>query len=118
MMNKQSTKKKCNLKLKKGDLVVVLAGKDKGKRGSISRVLPTQGRVIVEGVNMSKKAVKPNPQLQEKGGIVAKENSLHISNVAIINPKSDRADKVGYKLLDDGSKVRVYRSTGEQIVSE
>lgn len=117
MMNKQSTKK-CNLKLKKGDQVIVLSGKDKGKRGAIMRVLPAQSRVIVEGVNMSKKAVKPNPQLQEKGGIVARENSLHISNVAIINPKSDRADKVGYKLLDDGSKVRVYRSTGEQIVSE
>lgn len=116
MMNKQSTKKRCNLKLKKGDRVVVLAGKDKGKRGQILQVLPTQSRVLVEGVNMAKKAIKPNPQLQEKGGIVEKENSLHISNVAILNSKNE-ADKVGYKLLADGSKVRIFRSTGEQIES-
>lgn len=115
MMNKRTTKKKCNLKLKKGDSVMIIAGKDKGKRGLILEVFPTLQRVVVEGANLVKRAVKPNPQTGVQGGLVEKESALHISNVAIVNPKTDQADKVGYKFLDNGSKVRIFRSTGEPL---
>lgn len=101
-------------KIKRDDEVVVLAGKDKGKRGTVRAVLDAN-RVIVSGVNMIKKHTKPNPQMGVTGGIVEKEAPIQVSNVAIFNPTSSRADRVGYQVLEDGKKVRVFKSSGEQI---
>ena len=104
-------------KLKKDDEVVVLAGKDKGRRGTINRVIIKNGRkkVFVDGINMMKNHVRPNPQANEQGGIVEKESPMDISNVAIFNSSTKKADRVGFKILEDGTKVRVFRSNGEQI---
>jgi len=100
-------------KIRKGDDVVVLAGKDKGKRGTVLRVV--DDRVVVENVNMAKKHTKPNPNKGEPGGIVDKEMPIHVSNVALYNPLADKADRVGIKILDDGRKVRYYKSNGEIV---
>ena len=101
-------------KIKKGDEVVIITGKSKGKRGSVLRVLPEQQRVIVAGVNMIKKHMKPNPNKGIEGGIVEREAALHISNVAIYNPLTKKADRVGFKVNGD-KKVRIYKSNGEVI---
>ena len=101
-------------KIRREDEVVVIAGKDKGKRGKVNRVLPN-GRLIVAGVNMIKKHQKPNPYLGQPGGIVEKEAGIQASNVAIFNPKSGKADRGGFSVLEDGQKVRVFKSTGEQV---
>lgn len=101
-------------KLRKGDEVVVIAGKDKGKRGSISKVLADE-RVVVEGINKVKKHQKPNPNAGVPGGIVEKEMPLHVSNVAIFNKASGKADRVGFRMLDDGRKVRFFKSNNEVI---
>jgi large subunit ribosomal protein L24 len=100
-------------KIRKGDDVVVLAGKDKGKRGTVLRVVGD--RVVVENVNMAKKHMKPNPNKGEPGGIVDKEMPIHVSNVGLYNPLADKADRVGFKILDDGRKVRYYKSNGEIV---
>jgi large subunit ribosomal protein L24 len=100
-------------KIRKGDDVVVLAGKDKGKRGTVLRVVGD--RVVVENVNMAKKHMKPNPNKGEPGGIVDKEMPIHVSNVGLYNPLVDKADRVGFKILDDGRKVRYYKSNGEIV---
>jgi len=102
-------------KLKKGDEIIVIAGKDKGKRGTISLVMPEKDRLMVEGINMVKKHQKPNPNLGVPGGIVDKEMPLHMSNVAIFNPATGKADRVGIKILDDGRKVRIFKSNNEVI---
>lgn len=101
-------------KIKKGDDVIIIAGKDKSKRGSVLKVLEN-GRVIVENCNMAKKHVKPNPNSGESGGIVEKEMPLHISNVALFNPATQKADRVGIKILEDGRKVRYYKSNNEVV---
>lgn len=100
-------------KIKTKDQVIVLAGKDKGKRGEV-RKLMSDDRVVVSGVNMIKKHTKPNPQAGIQGGIVEKEAPLQISNIAIVNPSTNKADRVGIKLVD-GRRVRVYKSSGELI---
>jgi len=100
-------------KIRKGDDVIVITGKDKGKRGSVLKVL--EDRVVIESVNMAKKHVKPNPNVGEGGGIVEKEMPLHISNVALFNPASGKADRVGVKTLEDGRKVRFYKSNNEVV---
>lgn len=102
-------------KLKKGDEIIVIAGKDKGKRGTITLVMPEKDRLMVEGINVVKKHQKPNPNLGVPGGIVDKEMPLHISNVAIFNPATGKADRVGIKILDDGRKVRIFKSNNEVI---
>lgn len=102
-------------KLKKGDEVIVLTGKDKGKRGTINQVIVEKDRVLVGGVNMVKKHQKPNPAAGVPGGIVEKEMSLHISNVAIFNAATGKADRVGIKTLEDGRKVRILKSNNEAI---
>ena len=102
-------------KIRKGDEVVVITGKDKGKRGTVLRVLPTEGRVVVEGVNVVKKHQKPNPVKGQAGGIVDKTLSIDVSNVAIFNPATQKADRVGVKTLEDGRKVRVFKSNGELV---
>jgi len=101
-------------KIHKGDPIVVLTGKDKGKRGSVLRVLDT-GHVLVEGINRVKKHQKPNPMRNIAGGIVEKEMPIQNSNVALFNVATQKADRVGYKLLDDGRKVRIYKSSGEMV---
>jgi large subunit ribosomal protein L24 len=100
-------------KIRKGDDVIVLAGKDKGKRGTVLRVV--EDRVVVENVNLARKHVKPNPNRGEQGGIIDKEMPLHVSNVALFNPATNQGDRVGFKTLDDGRKVRVYKSNGEVV---
>lgn len=101
-------------KLKKGDEVIILAGKDKGRRGTLQQVLPNS-RVIVDNVNMVKKHSKGNPAMGVPGGIMEKEAPLHISNVAIYNPATEKADKVGIRVLEDGSKVRFFKSNNETV---
>jgi large subunit ribosomal protein L24 len=102
-------------KIRRDDEVIVIAGKDKGKRGKVMRVLKDD-RLIVSGINMIKKHQKPNPMLGRQGGIVEKEAAIATSNVAIFNPQTGKGDRVGFKLLEDGTKVRFYKSTGETIV--
>jgi large subunit ribosomal protein L24 len=101
-------------KIKKGDDVIVIAGKDKGKRGNVLRVL-NNGRVMVDGINIVKKHVRPNPQAGEQGGIVEQEAAMDISNVALYDAASGKASRVGIKVLEDGKKVRVYRTSGEMV---
>lgn len=100
-------------KIRKGDEVVVITGKDKGKRGTVLRVL--DDKLVVEGVNVAKKHQKPNPIRGVAGGIVEKTMPIEASNVAIFNPASKKADRVGFKTLEDGRKVRVFKSSGEVI---
>lgn len=101
-------------KIKKGDEVIVLAGRDKGKRGSVLRVLGDD-RVVVENLNMVKRHTKPNPQRAEAGGILDKEMPMHVSNVALYNSDVGKADRVGFKFLEDGRKVRIFKSNGEVV---
>ncbi|SFO02719.1 large subunit ribosomal protein L24 [Formivibrio citricus] len=102
-------------KIRKGDEVIVITGKDKGKRGTVLRVIPAEDRVVVDGVNVVKKHAKPNPMRGIQGGIVEKTLSIHVSNVAIFNKASGKADRVGFKVQEDGKKVRVFKSTGEVV---
>ena len=101
-------------KIKRNDEVIVLAGKDKGKRGKVLVVRP-DGRFIVSGVNMIKKHQKPNPMAQKPGGIVEKEAPIQASNVAIFNPATGKADRVGFNVAEDGTKTRVFKSNGEAV---
>jgi large subunit ribosomal protein L24 len=102
-------------KIRKGDQVVITTGKDKGKRGTVLRVMPTTSQVIVEGVNVIKRHTKPNPTLGTPGGIVQKEAPLHVSNVAIYNPMTSKPDRVGIRILEDGRKVRFFKSNNEVV---
>ena len=101
-------------KIRKGDDVIVIAGRDKGKRGKVT-LRKDDSHVLVEGINLVKKHTKPNPMKGATGGIVEKSMPIHQSNVAIYNAVSGKADRVGIKLLADGKRVRVYKSSGEQI---
>jgi large subunit ribosomal protein L24 len=101
-------------KIRKGDQVIVLTGRDKGKRGTVTRRVDDQ-HLVVEGVNIVKKHVKPNPMKGTTGGVVDKTMPIHQSNVAIWNAATGKADRVGIKLLDNGDKARIYKSSGEQI---
>jgi len=101
-------------KIRKGDQVVVLTGKDKGRRGAVLQVFPN-GSVLVEGVNVAKKHTKPNPQANKQGGIIEKSLPLNISKIAIWNPAEKTADRIGFKTLTDGKKVRFFKSNGEMI---
>ncbi len=102
-------------KIKKGDNVVVIAGRDKGKRGDVARVVDDL-HVIVNGVNKVTKHAKPNPMKNQPGGIVQKEMPIDVSNVAIWNPVTQKADRIGMRVLEDGRKVRFFKSNGEQLV--
>ncbi len=101
-------------KIRKGDQVIVLTGRDKGKRGTVSERVG-EDRLLVDGINVVKKHVKPNPMKGATGGIVDKTMPIHQSNVAIFNGASGKADRVGFKLQDDGAKIRVFRSSGDPI---
>ncbi|TRX53110.1 50S ribosomal protein L24 [Thalassomonas sp. M1454] len=101
-------------KIRQNDEVVILAGKDKGKSGKITKVLTAEGKVFVEGINLIKKHQKPVPQLQQPGGIVEKEAAIDVSNVAIKNPATGKADRVGFR-IEDGKKVRFFKSNNELV---
>jgi len=101
-------------KIKKGDEVIVITGKDKGKRGTVVKVYD-DNRLVVENVNMVKKHTRPNPNKGEPGGILDKEMPLHISNVALYNPSTGKGDRVGFKILEDGKKVRIFKSNQEVV---
>ena len=101
------------LKIKKGDNVVVITGRDKGKTGEVLRVFPAEARLLVQGINTAKRHTRP--RMGEPGGIIEKELPIHISNVAHVDPQSAKPTRVGYKILDDGRKVRVARRSGEVI---
>jgi large subunit ribosomal protein L24 len=101
------------MKIKKGDEVVVISGRDKGRRGEVLRVFPGEGRLIVQGVHMARRHQKP--RMGDPGGIVEKELTIHVSNVAHIDPQTHQPTRVGYKILEDGRKVRVARRSGEVL---
>ena len=101
-------------KIRKGDEIVVIAGKDKGKRGTVAVRVDAE-HVVVGGINRAKKHVKPNPVKGVVGGIVEKDMPLHVSNVSLYNPATQKADRVGFKLLEDGTKVRIFKSSGEVV---
>jgi large subunit ribosomal protein L24 len=101
-------------KIRKGDDVVVVTGKDKGKRGTVQGWVGDE-HLLVEGINRAKKHVKPNPMKGQAGGILDKDMPIHVSNVALFNPATKKADRVGFKSLEDGRKVRVFKSNGELV---
>lgn len=101
-------------KIKREDEVIIIAGRDKGKRGKVTRVL-SDGKLVVSGINMIKRHTKPNPMVGAPGGIVEKEAPIQGSNVAIYNSTTNKADRVGFKVLEDGTKVRIFRSNKEAI---
>ena len=101
-------------RIRKGDRVIVVTGADKGKRGEVLTVLPKDNRAVVQGVNVAKRHTKPSG-MGQPGGIVEKEATIHLSNIALIDPKTDKPTKVGFRTLDDGRKVRVNRGTGDVI---
>jgi large subunit ribosomal protein L24 len=104
-------------KIRKGDTVILIAGRDKGRRGAVIEVLDDD-RVRVEGLNMAKKHQKPNPNANQPGGIIEREAPVHVSNVAIFNAATQKADRVGFKSLEDGRKVRVFKSSKEMVDSK
>ena len=101
-------------KIRSNDEVVVITGKDKGRRGKVMQVL-ANGKVLVQGINRVKKHVKPNPNAGVQGGIVEKEMPMDSSNVMLVNPTTGKGDRVGFKLLEDGKKIRVFKSNGERV---
>jgi len=103
-------------RIKKGDTVLVISGAERGKRGEVLRVLPAANRAVVQGVNVVKKHTKPTG-MGNPGGIVNEEASVHLSNLKLVDPKSDRPTKVGFRILEDGRKVRVAKATGNVIES-
>jgi large subunit ribosomal protein L24 len=102
-------------KIRKGDDVVVRTGKDSGKRGTVLKVLTETGKVVVENVNLVKKHTKPNPQRGISGGIIEKEMPIDASNVMLYNPQTKKGDRVGFRVLEDGRKVRIFKSTSEVV---
>jgi large subunit ribosomal protein L24 len=102
------------LKIKKGDEVVIITGKDKGRRGKVLKVI-SDDRVVVENINMVKRHTKPNPNAGKPGGIIDKEMPINVSNMMLWNADAGKGDRVGFKVLEDGRKVRIFRSTGEVV---
>ena len=100
-------------RIKKGDQVVVISGKDKGKRGDVVRV--AGDKVVVSNINVVKRHTKPNPQAGQPGGVIEREAPIHISNVMLFNPATGKGERIGFKVLEDGRKLRVFRSSGESI---
>ena len=101
-------------RIRKGDRVIVVTGSDKGKRGEVLRVLPKEDRAVVQGVNVAKRHTKPKG-MGQPGGIVEKEATIHLSNIALIDPKTDKPARIGFRTLENGSKIRVGRATGNTI---
>jgi len=101
-------------KIVKNDLVVIIAGKDKGRQGNVTELV-SDGKVLIQGINLAKKHQKGNPQAGVQGGIIEKEMPIDVSNVMLLNPSTERADRVGFKTLKDGKKVRYFKSNGETV---
>jgi len=101
-------------RIRKGDEVIVIAGKDKGKQGSVLNIMPN-GRLIVSDVNMAKRHTKPNPNRGQPGGIIEKEMPIDPSNIMLFNPQTEKGDRIGFKILEDGRKVRYFKSTDEVV---
>jgi large subunit ribosomal protein L24 len=114
-MARQRAEERTRIRIKKNDLVEVIAGRDRGKRGKVLMVLPEKGRVVVQGANFIKRHTRPNPQKNIKGGIAEREASMHVSNVMIVSTDDDKRTRVGSKLLPDGRKVRIGRRSGEVL---
>jgi len=114
-MARVKTATRVKISVRKNDEVLVLAGKDRGKRGRVLQVLPERNRVVVEGVNVIKRHTKPNPQRNIKGGIVEREGTIHASNVQPVDPETGKGTRVGHRVLDDGRRVRVSRRSGEVL---
>ena len=114
-MAKQKEAQRTRVRIRKNDLVEVLAGKDRGKRGKVLVVLPEKARVLVQGVNFIKRHTRPNPQKNIKGGIAEREAPIHVSNVMIVSPDDDKRTRIGSKLLPDGRKARIGRRSGEVL---
>jgi large subunit ribosomal protein L24 len=103
------------LKIRKGDRVRVLSGKDRGKEGTVSRVLPARGKVIVDGVNVARKHTRANPQANTPGGIIEVDMPIDVSNVAVLSPSDGKPTRVGYRFDDEGNKVRICRRSGDDL---
>ena len=114
-MARQQAKERTRIRLKKNDLVEVISGRDRGKRGKVLMVLPEKARVLVQGVNFIKRHTRPNPQRNIKGGIAEREAPIHVSNVMIVSPDDDKRTRIGSKLLPDGRKARIGRRSGEVL---
>ncbi len=114
-MAKQTTAERSRIRIRKNDLVEVISGRDRGKRGKVLMVLPEKGRVVVQGVNFIKRHTRPNPQRNIKGGIAEREAPIHASNVMIVSPDDDKRTRIGSKLLPDGRKARIGRRSGEVL---
>src|SRR5512134_1333210 len=114
-MGRQSEKVRTRMRIRKNDLVEVITGRDKGKRGKVLVVLPEKGRLLVQGVNFIKRHTRPNPQKNIKGGIAEREAPIHVSNVMIVSPDDDKRTRIGSKLLPDGRKARIGRRGGEVL---
>lgn len=102
-------------KIRTGDNVIVLTGKDKGKRGTVTRVIADTNKIVIENINVAKKHQKPNPASGTPGGIVEVEMPMQVSNIAIYNDATGKADRIGFKILEDGRKVRYFKSNGEVV---
>jgi large subunit ribosomal protein L24 len=103
------------LRIRKGDRVRVLTGKDRGREGVVSKVLPREGKVIVDGINVARKHVAANPAKNEPGGVIDKDMPMDVSNVAVISPKDGKPTRVGFRVADDGTKVRICKRTGDDL---
>ena len=114
-MARQRVKERMKIRIRKNDLVEVIAGRDAGKRGKVLVVLPAKGRVLVQGVNFVKRHTRPNPQRNIKGGIAEREAPIHVSNVMIVSPDDDKRTRIGSKLLPDGRKARIGRRSDEVL---
>jgi large subunit ribosomal protein L24 len=114
-MARQRKAERIRIRIRKNDLVEVIAGRDKGKRGKVLMVLPDKGRVLVQGVNFIKRHTRPNPQKNIKGGIAEREAPMHVSNVMIVSPDDDKRTRMGSKVLPDGRKARIGRRSGEVL---
>jgi large subunit ribosomal protein L24 len=114
-MGRQREKVRTRIRIRKNDLVEVISGRDKGKRGKVLVVLPEKGRLLVQGVNFIKRHTRPNPQKNIKGGIAEREAPIHVSNVMIVSPDDDKRTRIGSRLLPDGRKARIGRRGGEVL---
>jgi large subunit ribosomal protein L24 len=114
-MGRQREKVRTRIRIRKNDLVEVISGRDKGKRGKVLVVLPEKGRLLVQGVNFIKRHTRPNPQKNIKGGIAERESPIHVSNVMIVSPDDDKRTRIGSRLLPDGRKARIGRRGGEVL---
>ena len=115
MARQRQPKVRIRIRIKKDDLVEVITGRDRGKRGKVLQVLPEKGRLLVQGVNFIKRHTRPNPQKNIKGGIAEREAPIHVSNVMIVSPDDDKRTRIGSKVLPDGRKARIGRRGGEVL---